>query len=70
MNDPVVKTAAELIEKSGKTLEEVGHAMGYAPGVGRRAVHQILHRTKNPRIATLRRLAKALGIKMRDLFPE
>ena len=42
--------------------------MGFAPEVAKRAVWQFLNKVDDPRISTLRKFAKALGVKVKDLF--
>jgi transcriptional regulator with XRE-family HTH domain len=66
--DPVLRKAEKLFKSSGKTLEEVGKAMGYPPDVARRAVWQFLNKVPDPRVSTLRRFAKAIGVGVKDLF--
>jgi len=68
MADPVLKKAMKLFEQSGKSLEEVGQAMGYPPGVARRAAWQFLHKVDDPRMSSLRRFAKAMGVGVKDLL--
>ena len=66
--DPAVKKARKLFKQSGKSLEEVGQAMGYAPGTARRAAWQFLNKIDNPTVDALRRFAKAIGVSVKDLF--
>jgi transcriptional regulator with XRE-family HTH domain len=66
--DPVIKKALAVFQKSGKSLEEVGCAMGYPEGKARQSVWQLLNKVDDPRVSSLRRLAKALGIAVKDLF--
>jgi hypothetical protein len=68
MRDPVIKKAAALFDKSGMTLDELGQKMGFAEGVARRAAWQFLNRVDDPRISTLRKFAKAIGVNTKDLF--
>ena len=68
MSDPVIKKAAALFEKSGMTLDELGQKMGFAEGVARRAAWQFLIKVNDPRVSTLRKFAKAIGVKVGDLF--
>jgi hypothetical protein len=68
MSDPAIKKALKLFEKSGKSLEEVGIAMGYPPGTARRAVWQLLNKVPDPRLSSLRRFAKAMGVDVKDLL--
>jgi transcriptional regulator with XRE-family HTH domain len=64
----VLKKAQKLLEKSGMTLDELGVKMGYESGTARRAVWQLFHKTPDPRLSTLTRLADALGVELRDLL--
>ena len=68
MSDPVIKKAAELFAKSGKTLDELGLEMGFSHEVARQSAWQFLNKVDDPRISTLRRFAKAVGVKVKDLF--
>jgi transcriptional regulator with XRE-family HTH domain len=67
MSDPVMRKAQKLFEKSGLSLEEVGKGMGYGPGVARRAAWQFLNKVPDPRLSSLRRFAKALGVPLKEL---
>ena len=62
------KKAKRLFDQSGKTLEELGLAMGHEPGTARRATWQLFNRVADPRISTLESLATALGVELKDLF--
>jgi transcriptional regulator with XRE-family HTH domain len=66
--DPAMLKARKLFEKSGKSLEELGVAMGYEPGIARRAAWQFLNKTSDPRLSMLRRFCKALGISVKELL--
>jgi transcriptional regulator with XRE-family HTH domain len=68
MTDPVIKKAKKLFEKSGKSLEEVGLAMGYPPGTARRAAWQLLNKIENPSVGALRKFAHAIGVEIKELF--
>ncbi len=65
--DPSMAKVRRLVEKSGMTQQQIGEKMGYAPATARQAVSQLLG-TSDPRIGTLRRLAKALGVKLDSLI--
>jgi transcriptional regulator with XRE-family HTH domain len=67
--DPAITKARELFEASGKTLEEVGLAMGFAPAVARKSVWQLLNKIDDPKVSTLRKFADAIGVPISDLFP-
>lgn len=67
--EAIMRKARQLFEKSGKTLEEVGLAMGYESGVARRAAWQFLNRSNDPRLSMLCRFAEAVGFDLADLLP-
>jgi hypothetical protein len=52
--DPIMPRLLALYRKSGKTLDEVGLAMGYA--------------TNDPRLSMLRKFAKAIGTSVTELL--
>jgi transcriptional regulator with XRE-family HTH domain len=64
----VMERANKLFATSGKTLEEVGKAMGYDEGTARRAAWQFLNKTADPRLSMLFRFAEALGVEVTELF--
>ena len=68
--DPAILKARELFEVSGKTLEEVGIAMGFGSAVARKSVWQLLNKIDDPKLSTLRKFAAAMGVEMSVFFPE
>jgi transcriptional regulator with XRE-family HTH domain len=66
--DPALLRARDTFKKSGLTLEELGLRMGYAADTARKAAWQLLHRTNDPRLSMLRKLAAALDVPLRDLI--
>lgn len=68
-SDPesIMEKVRNLFEKSGKTLEDVGLAMGYAEGIARRSAWQFIKKSIDPRISMLCRFAKAMGVELKDL---
>lgn len=56
-------------EKNKPTLQELGLKMGFAEAQAKQAVFQFL-KSKNPRIDTLRRFAKASGVPVEELIAE
>jgi transcriptional regulator with XRE-family HTH domain len=66
--DPVMKKAAKLFAKSGKSLEQLGLNMGYEGDTARKAAWQFLNKTSDPRLSMLRRFAKAIGVPVKDLL--
>ena len=67
--DPAILKARELFDASGKTLDEVGLAMGFKPEVARKSVWQLLNKIDDPKLSTLRKFAAALGVPISDFFP-
>ena len=68
--DPAMRRAIQHFEKSGKTLEELGLAMGADPATARQSAWQFISKTADPRISMLRRFAKAMGISLSELIGE
>jgi transcriptional regulator with XRE-family HTH domain len=66
--DPAILKVRELFDASGKTLEEVGLAMGFSPAVARKSVWQLLNKIDDPKLSTLRKFAAAIGVPMSDFF--
>ncbi|MCA9073809.1 MAG: helix-turn-helix transcriptional regulator [Planctomycetaceae bacterium] len=65
--DPVMEAVRERLQASGKTYQEIGEAMGYSPSSARQAVSQFL-KGSDPRIGTLRKFAKAMGVSVLTLL--
>ena len=68
--DPAVIKARELFTASGKTMEEIGVAMGFPAPTARKSVWQLLNKIDDPRLSTLRNFAAAIGVPMSEFFPE
>jgi len=68
--DPAIRKAVELFQASGKTLDELGIAMGYEGDVARKAAWQFLNKTSDPRLSMLRRFAKAMDVPLSELIDE
>jgi transcriptional regulator with XRE-family HTH domain len=66
--DPAMLKAKKLFEKSGKSLEELGQAMGYSTDIARQSAWQFLNKTADPRLSMLRRFAKAVGASVKELL--
>ena len=66
--ETMMAKANQLFDKSGKTLEELGLAMGYAEGKARRSAWQFLNKTSDPRVSMLCRFAEAMGIELKELL--
>jgi hypothetical protein len=56
-----------LFEKSGFTLYDLGVKMGFDATIARQSVFQFM-KTNNPRLSSLRRFKKAMGIPIRKLI--
>ena len=67
IEDPSMAKVRRAVEKSGMTQQQIGEKMGYGASSARQAVSQLL-RTGDPQIGTLRRLAKARGVKLDSLI--
>ncbi|MDZ4659450.1 MAG: hypothetical protein SH868_17915 [Bythopirellula sp.] len=65
--DPTMRKVRKLIEASGKTQQEIGVSMGYPAASARQAVFQFV-KSGDPRIGTLRKFAKAMGVKLENLI--
>ena len=68
-DDPSMIRIRDWLKQSGKTLHELGLAMGFPESQARKAVWQFL-RSKDPRIGTLRKFAAAAGIPLEELIAE
>ena len=68
--DKVMARVRALYERSGLTLEELGAKMGYPAETARMSAWQFVTKTNDPRVSMLRRFAKAVKVRMRDLFPD
>jgi transcriptional regulator with XRE-family HTH domain len=68
--DPVILKARKLFADSGKTMDEVGLAMGFSAAVARKSVWQLLNKINDPKLSTLRKFAAALGVPMSEFFTE
>jgi transcriptional regulator with XRE-family HTH domain len=67
--DPAILKAREIFAESGRTLDDVGLAMGFNPEVARKSVWQLLNKIDDPKLSTLRKFAAAMGVPMSDFFP-
>ncbi len=67
MPDPSMTKARQLFEKSGRSLQEIGDAMGYPAETARKTARQFLNQTNDPRLGMLRKFAEAMGVTVRDL---
>jgi transcriptional regulator with XRE-family HTH domain len=65
--DPVMKKVRKAFEQSGKTLDAVGLEMGSSPGTARAYAWQFLNKVDDPRISSLRKFAKAVGVSLKEL---
>lgn len=68
--DPAILKARKLFAASGKSLDELGRAMGAEGEVARKSAWQFLNRVNDPKLGTLRRFAKAMGVSLEELIGE
>ena len=71
-NDPAMDKVREIWEQKkadGWTMQRLGLAMGYPPGSARKSISQFLQ-SHDPQISTLRKFAKAVGVKITTLVRE
>lgn len=66
--DPVMRTAVEIFEASGRSLDQLGRDMGYEGDTARKAAWQFLNKTADPRLSMLRRFARAMNIPLEELI--
>jgi transcriptional regulator with XRE-family HTH domain len=69
-SDPAMRRIANLFEKSGKTLDELGRAMGYDESIAKKSAWQFINRTNDPRLSMLRKFAQAMGIQVEELVAD
>jgi transcriptional regulator with XRE-family HTH domain len=67
--DPSMAKVKALFEQSGLSMNDLGLKMGFAAEVARQSVFQFM-KSGDPRIGTLRRFAKAIGIEIEELVGE
>jgi transcriptional regulator with XRE-family HTH domain len=67
IDDPVMVKIRLKVKSSGMTMQELGERMGYPVDTARKSVSQFL-KGSDPRVGTVRKLAKALKIKLPDLL--
>ena len=65
-DDPAMTRVHEWVIEQGLTLHELGIRMGFDESVARQSAFQFL-KSKDPRISTLRRFAKAAGVPVEQL---
>jgi transcriptional regulator with XRE-family HTH domain len=68
--DSVRDELARVATESGLTQQEIGEKMGFDPKDGRKAVSRLLNRkvAYDPRLSTVLRFAKAVGVHPGSLF--
>jgi transcriptional regulator with XRE-family HTH domain len=57
-----------LFERSGLSLDELGHRMGYSGDPARKSAWQFLRKTRDPRLSMLERFADAVNVSLVDLI--
>lgn len=65
--DPIIAKMQKAFERSGLTLNELGEHLGYEGEIAKKRAWNLLYRTNDPRISTVRLFAKAVGVKVKDL---
>jgi transcriptional regulator with XRE-family HTH domain len=60
--------ARQVFAASGKSLDELGRAMGAEGEVARKSAWQFLNKVNDPKLSTLRRFAKAMGMDPKELL--
>lgn len=71
-DDPAMAKVRELWAKkqaAGLTMQELGERMGHGKSSARQAISQLL-KSHDPQIGTLRRFAKAIGVKISALVKD
>jgi transcriptional regulator with XRE-family HTH domain len=66
--DPVMRRVRDLFDKSGMSLDDLGQKMGSEGPTARKSAWQFLNKVDDPRIGTLRKFAKALGVPLEELL--
>jgi transcriptional regulator with XRE-family HTH domain len=66
--DSAILKARKLFAASGMSLDELGRGMGSEGEVARKSAWQFLNMVNDPRLGTLRRFAKAIGVPVKDLL--
>jgi transcriptional regulator with XRE-family HTH domain len=68
--DPAILRARKLFKASGKSLDELGREMGAEGEVARKSAWQFLNMVNDPKLGTLRRFAKAMGVSVEELVTD
>lgn len=63
-----MERARLIFHKSGLSLNELGHRMGYSGSVAKKSAWQFLNKTTDPRFSMLKRFAEAMNISITDLI--
>lgn len=66
--DPVMVRIRTVFESSPMSMRELGERMGYRKCHARQIASRMLKVVRNPRIATVRRFAAALGVEIKSLM--
>jgi transcriptional regulator with XRE-family HTH domain len=62
-----MERARLLFDRSGLSLDELGHRMGYSGDPARKSAWQFLRKTKDPRLSMLEKFAEAINVTLVDL---
>jgi hypothetical protein len=65
---PIMERVLDLFNRSGKSLQKLGLAMGYPAESARKSAWQFLRKTEDPRLSMLERFGKAMGMDVKDLL--
>jgi transcriptional regulator with XRE-family HTH domain len=68
--DPAILKARRLFKRSRKSLDELGRELGLEGATARKGAWQLLNKVADPKISTLRALARALGVPVEELVAE
>jgi transcriptional regulator with XRE-family HTH domain len=68
--DPAISKARKLFQHSGKSLDDLGTALGLSGETARKGAWQLLNKVNDPKISTLRALARALNVPIEELVSE
>jgi transcriptional regulator with XRE-family HTH domain len=66
--DPAMVKARKAFKMSGLSLDELGQRMGAEGEVARKSAWQFLNKVNDPKLGTLRRFAKAVGVPLKSLL--
>jgi transcriptional regulator with XRE-family HTH domain len=68
--DPTMIRVRAHFKESGLTLHELGVKMGYPEETARKSAWQFIQKTDDPRLGTLRKFARAMGVSLQELIED